>query len=393
MYDFDEIIDRKNTGSYKWQVGEQELPMWVADMDFRTAPEIIEALKKQVDHGIFGYSVVPEEWYEAYQGWWHRRHGFAIQKDWLIFCTGVVAAISSIVRKVTTVAENVIVLTPAYNIFFNSIFNNGRNIVESPLRYEQGTYRIDWEDLEKKCQDPQSTLLILCNPQNPTGNIWDRATLARIGGLCYQNHVIVLSDEIHCDLTLPGKEYVPFASVNEINQKNSITCMAPGKTFNLAGLQSAAVCIPEPQLRHKVWRGLNTDEVAEGNIFAAQAAIAAFEKGEEWFLQLQGYLAENRRRAEQYLAERIPKLRAVHGEATYLLWIDCSAMGLPSDQLAERIRSHTGLYLSEGCEYRGNGADFLRMNLACPRSRLEDGLERLQRAIEQICCEMEAESL
>lgn len=382
MYHFDQEIDRRNTDSYKWNVEEHELPMWVADMDFETAPEIIEALKKRVGHGVFGYPVIPDAWYEAYQGWWSKRHGFEMQKDWLMFCTGVVAAISSIVRKVTTVAENVIVMTPAYNIFFHSIYNNGRNILENRLIYEDGTYRIDWEDLEEKCKNPQSTLLILCNPQNPTGQIWDRQTLARIGEICYKNHVIVLSDEIHCDLTLPGTEYVPFASVNEINRKNSITCIAPTKTFNIAGIQSAAVCVPDAVLRHKVWRGLNTDEVAEGNVFAADAAIAAFEKGEGWLEELRGYLAENRRLAEEYIDTQITGLRAVHGEATYLLWIDCSALGIPSNQLAKTIRKSTGLYLSSGREYRGDGVNFLRMNLACPKSRLEDGLERLKKAVE-----------
>lgn len=382
MYHFDQEIDRRNTDSYKWNVEEHELPMWVADMDFETAPEIIEALKKRVEHGVFGYPVIPDAWYEAYQGWWSKRHGFEMQKDWLMFCTGVVAAISSIVRKVTTVAENVIVMTPAYNIFFHSIYNNGRNILENRLIYEDGTYRIDWEDLEEKCKNPQSTLLILCNPQNPTGQIWDRQTLARIGEICYKNHVIVLSDEIHCDLTLPGTEYVPFASVNEINRKNSITCIAPTKTFNIAGIQSAAVCVPDAVLRHKVCRGLNTDEVAEGNVFAADAAIAAFEKGEGWLEELRGYLAENRRLAEEYIDTQITGLRAVHGEATYLLWIDCSALGIPSNQLAKTIRKSTGLYLSSGREYRGDGVNFLRMNLACPKSRLEDGLERLKKAVE-----------
>lgn len=382
MYHFDQEIDRRNTDSYKWNVEEHELPMWVADMDFETAPEIIEAMKKRVEHGVFGYPVIPDAWYEAYQGWWSKRHGFEMQKDWLMFCTGVVAAISSIVRKVTTVAENVIVMTPAYNIFFHSIYNNGRNILENRLIYEDGTYRIDWEDLEEKCKNPQSTLLILCNPQNPTGQIWDKETLVRIGEICYQNHVIVLSDEIHCDLTLPGTEYVPFASVNEINRKNSITCIAPTKTFNIAGIQSAAVCVPDAVLRHKVWRGLNTDEVAEGNVFAADAAIAAFEKGEGWLEELRGYLAENRRLAEEYIDTQITGLRAVHGEATYLLWIDCSALGIPSNQLAKTIRKSTGLYLSSGREYRGDGVNFLRMNLACPKSRLEDGLERLKKAVE-----------
>lgn len=384
MSQFDELIDRRGTQSYKWDIAENELPMWVADMDFQTAPAIIDALKKRVEHGVFGYSIVPDEWYVAYMEWWSRRHQFQMQKEWLIFCTGVVPAISSTVRKLTSPAENVIVITPAYNIFFNSIYNNGRNIVECELKYELGKYELDYEDLEEKCQNPQSTLLILCNPHNPTGIIWTKAQLARIGEICARNHVTVLSDEIHCDLTLPGTEYTPFAAASPICEQISVTCIAPTKTFNIAGLQSAAVCIPNEVLRHKVWRALNTDEVAEGNAFAADVAIAAFSQGESWLNELREYLAKNRSYAESYISENIPALHAVKAKATYLLWIDCKKLGICSDELAEIIREKTGLYLSEGCEYRGDGRDFLRMNLACPMSRLEDGLQRLKRAVEEI---------
>lgn len=383
-FDFDKEIDRRNTGSLKWDVKENELPMWVADMDFEAAPAIIEALQRKVNHGIFAYSVVTDEWYDAYIGWWHRRHGFEIKKDWLIFCTGIVPAISSMVRKLTSPAENVIIISPTFNLFFNSTYNNGRNIVECSLNYENGEYSIDFSDLEKKCENPQSTLLILCNPQNPSGNIWTKEELARIGEICYRNHVVVISDEIHCDLTLPGKKYTPFASVSKICEQNSVTCIAPTKTFNIAGLQTAAVVVPNEVLRHKVWRGLNTDEIAEGNVFSIDATIAAFKFGEPWLNELNEYIANNRRFAEEYIDDSIPKLRAVRGEATYLLWIDCEKTGMSSDELAERIRRETGLFLSEGCEYRGNGAGFLRMNLACPKSRLEDGLNRLRQGIEAI---------
>ncbi|MDE7045685.1 MAG: aminotransferase class I/II-fold pyridoxal phosphate-dependent enzyme, partial [Acetatifactor sp.] len=280
MYNFDKMTDRRGVGSLKWDVPERELPMWVADMDFETAPEVSEAIRTRAEHGIFGYSVVTDDWYEAYIRWWKRRHGLAVEKDWLIFCTGVVPAISSAVRKLTTVGENVLVQTPVYNIFFNSIRNNGRNILESPLVYDGERYSIDFADLEDKLANPQTTLMLLCNPHNPVGKIWDRETLARIGELCARHHVLVLSDEIHCDLTDPGCEYVPFASVSEVCRDNSITCMAPTKTFNLAGMQTAAVMVPDPVIRHKLNRGLNTDEVAEPNAFAVGAAVAAFEKGE-----------------------------------------------------------------------------------------------------------------
>lgn len=384
MNRFDEITNRRNTESYKWDVKDNELPMWVADMDFQTAPCVLQMLKKRVEHGIFGYSVVPDSWYEAYQNWWSRRHDFDIDKDWLIFTTGVVPAISSVVRKITYPAEKVVVITPAYNIFFNSIFNNGRYIVESRLKYESGKYSLDFKDLEDKCSDPQSTLLILCNPHNPTGIIWDKETLAHIGEICKRNNVTVLSDEIHCDITLPGEKYTPFASASDICREISISCIAPTKAFNFAGLQSAAVCIPNPILRHKVWRGLNTDEVAEGNVFACDAAITAFNEGEEWLNELNIYLSDNRKYAEDYIENNIPELMTVKGRATYLLWIDCSKMNMKSDILAEKIRELTGLYLSEGCEYRGDGEHFLRMNLATQRCRVEDGLGRLKKAIQLI---------
>lgn len=384
MNQFDELISRRGTQSYKWNVAENELPMWVADMDFKTSPAIIEALKKRVDHGIFGYSVVPDEWYEAYQEWWERRHQFAIKKEWLIFCTGVVPAISSAVRKLTNVAENVIVITPAYNIFFNSIYNNGRNIVECELKYSQGKYELDYNDLEEKCSDPQSTLLILCNPHNPTGIIWTKDQLIKIGEICERNGVIVLSDEIHCDLTLPEVEYTPFASASDICKQISVTCIAPTKTFNIAGLQTAAVVVSNDVLRHKVWRALNTDEVAEGNVFATDVAIAAFRNGESWLNELREYLAQNRLFAENYIKENISALIPVKGQATYLLWIDCKKLGIRSVELADIIRKKTGLYLSEGEEYRGNGVDFLRMNLACPRKRLEDGLCRLKQVVDEL---------
>lgn len=212
-YDFDQVVDRRNTNSYKWNVKENELPMWVADMDFPAAPEIRKALQERLDHGVFGYADLPEEWYDAYINWWGRRHGFTIEKDWLLFSTGVLPSLSSIVRKLTTPAENVLVMTPVYNHFFSSILNNGRNALESLLVYEDGAYHIDFADLEAKLADPQTSMMILCNPQNPAGIIWDRATLARIGELCTKHGVLVVSDEIHCDLTDPGKEYIPFASV------------------------------------------------------------------------------------------------------------------------------------------------------------------------------------
>lgn len=380
-YNFDEPVNRRNTHSLKWDVKERELPMWVADMDFQTAPEIQEAIRERAAHGVFGYSIVPEEWYQAYMGWWERRHHFSMEKEWLVFCTGVVPAISSMVRKLTTAGENVLVQTPVYNIFFNSIVNNGRNIAESPLRYDGNTYRMDFEDLERKLSDPQTTLMILCNPHNPVGRIWSREELEQVGGLCRKYHVTVISDEIHCDLTSPGQEYIPFASVSENCKNTSITCMAPTKAFNLAGLQTAAVAVPNPNLRHKVWRGLNTDEVAEPNSFAVEAAVAAFMKGEAWLDSLREYIQENKNFVENFLKKEDLHIRLVPSQATYLLWLDCREMHGSAGEFTQYLREHTGLYLSEGKQYGENGSSFIRMNIACSRSRLEDGLERLAEGV------------
>lgn len=380
-YDFDSVINRRGTGSLKWDVKENELPMWVADMDFRTAPEITDAIEKRVLHGVYGYSVMPEEWYDAYTGWWKDRHGLVMERDGLIFCTGVVPAISSAVRKLTTPAEKVLIQTPVYNIFFNSILNNGRQVEECPLRYENGVYDIDLEELEEKLSDPQVTLMILCNPHNPVGKIWDRNILAKIGALCAKYGVTVLSDEIHCDITDPDCAYVPFASVNEECAGISVTAIAPTKAFNLAGLQTAAVYVKDKKLRHKMWRGLNTDEVAEPNAFAVTAAVAAFTKGGEWLDELRAYLFENKRIVREFLEKELPQVRLTPSQATYLLWLDCGAVTDRSKALAEFIRSETGLFLSHGEQYGGNGNRFLRLNIACPKQVLKDGLSRLKTGI------------
>lgn len=392
MYQFDQVTDRRGTGSYKWDVAEGELPMWVADMDFQTAPEIIEALQERCEHGVFGYHIVTDDWYEAYQSWWSRRHHITFERDWLIFCIGIVPAISSTVRKLTTVGENVLVQTPVYNIFFNSIRNNGRNILESPLVYDGKEYSVDFEDLESKLSDPQTTLMLLCNPHNPVGKIWDRETLQHIGELCAKHHVLVLSDEIHCDLTDPGYEYIPFASVSEVCRENSITCISPTKAFNIAGLQTAAVMVPNPVIRHKLNRGLNTDEVAEPNSFAIQAAVAAFNRGETWLEELRQYLADNKQYVREYVAGEIPKIRVVPSHATYLLWLDCSGITEDAGELTRFIRKETGLYLTEGEEYGKVGKSFIRMNPACPRQLLEDGLNRLKTALDKLNCENKCHS-
>lgn len=381
-YNFDQQIDRRGTYSLKWEVPETELPMWVADMDFETAPEVKEAIRKRAQHEAFGYTIVPEEWYHAIQNRWQVRYHFQMNKEWLIFCTGVVPAISSIVRKLTTVGEKIVLLTPVYNIFFNSIVNNGRYTVECPLIYKEKEYHVNFSALERELSDPQSSMLIFCNPHNPVGKIWDRETMERIGDLCAKYHVLVVSDEIHCDLTEPGKSYIPFASVSDECRENSITCIAPTKSFNLAGLQAAAVVVPNSYLRHKVWRGLNTDEVAEPNVFAVTTAAAAWTQGENWLNELREYLFQNRGTAAEYLQKQIPEVSLIHAEATYLLWIDCRNVTNNIEDLEQHIRKKTGLYLCAGTEYGKAGEGFLRMNIACPKQTMMEGLHRLKKGID-----------
>ena len=383
-YDFDAVINRRGTDSVKWNVGKNELPMWVADMDFRLAPEIEKAIKKRMDHGVFGYSVIPDEWYEAYINWWKTRHDFKMKKEGLVFCTGVVPAISSIVRKLTTPNENIVIQTPVYNVFFNSVLNNGCRVLESPLIYKNGRYSMDFDDLEKKLSDPQTTLMILCNPQNPAGKIWDRKTLEKVGDLAKKHGVTVVSDEIHCDITEPGKNYVPFASVSEVCREISVSCIAPTKAFNMAGMKSAAVYAENPLLRHKVWRALNTDEIAEPNSFACIAAIAAFSEGGEWLDALRGYISENRKRVYEFVKKEIPEISVVKSDATYLLWLDISKTGMESTEAAAKIREKTGLFLTAGSIYGEAGKYFLRMNIACPKTLLEDGLNRLKKGIKNL---------
>ena len=377
-YDFDRVIDRRNTNSYKWDSEKDVLPLWVADMDFETAPCVKEAIVKKAQFGIFGYSIYGEEWEQSYISWWKRRHNFEIKGEWLIFTTGIIPAISTCVRKLTTAAEKVLVQTPCYNIFFNSIVNNGRVPLESPLAFDGTNYSIDFNRLEKDLSDPQCSLMIICNPQNPTGTIWKKDELARIGELCKKHGVKVISDEIHCDVTVPGKSYIPFAAASDVCASISVSCISPTKCFNIAGINTAAVVVPDEFLRHKVWRGLNTDEVAEPNVFAIDATVAAFNGGEDWLNQLNEYIYENRKFAADYIAQNCKGLSVINAEATYLLWVKLPD-GIDGNVFAQRLKEKTGLFIIGGNEYGKTGENFVRINLACPRSILEDAMERLKK--------------
>lgn len=375
MFDFDRLTDRRGTLSYKWDVKEGELPMWVADMDFETAPAVKSAILRIAEHGIYGYSSTPDAYFEAVKGYFDRRHAAGFDTANMVWSNGVVAAISSMVRRLTHPNESVLIMAPVYNIFYNSILNNGRRVLSSDLVFDGSGYSIDFADLEEKLSRPEVTLMILCNPHNPTGNIWSPEELARIGSLAARYSVTVISDEIHCDITRHGCEYTPFYSVNEECKRISVTAVAPSKTFNIAGLQSATLVIADPLLRYRVFRGINNDEVGEPNAFSVAAGIAAYTECDEWVDSLRAYLFENRDIAEARIREL--GLNPVRADATYLLWVDISAVSDDSVGFTERLREATGLYVSEGAEYGEPGRKFIRINLATQRTRLYDGLGRL----------------
>ncbi|MCR4892725.1 MAG: pyridoxal phosphate-dependent aminotransferase [Lachnospiraceae bacterium] len=380
-FDFDKLIDRRNTNSMKWHVEEGELPMWVADMDFETAPAIKESLQQRVNQGVFGYSCMPDEWAEAYRTWWKTRYNTDIQKEELFFCTGVIPAISSIIRKVTSPAEKVLVQSPVYHMFYHCTEDNGRQVAENTLIYRDGSYHIDWEDLEEKIKDPQTSLFLLCNPHNPTGQIWDRETLIRLGELCAENGVLVVSDEIHCDLTDPGFTYVPYASLPDNIRKNSIICLAPTKTFSIPGIQTAAIQISDPILRHKIQTAVRDDNIGSPNVFSTDAAIAAYTRGGPWLDSVREYIFHNKEYIRDYLTQHIPEIKAVPSEATYLLWLDCTALTEDSRIFSKFIREETGLFLSDGWAFGTGGESFLRMNTAAPMSRIQDAMKRLDKAV------------
>ena len=378
-YDFDRVVDRRGTYSIKWEVEPGELPMWVADMDFQTAPQITEAIIKRAQHGVFGYTLIEDEWYDAYQNWWKTRHEWSIEKEWLIFCTGVVPAISSIVRKMTTTAEKVVVMTPVYNIFFNSIINNGRFILESPLHYENGAYEIDFADLEEKLSDPQASLLILCNPHNPIGKIWDRGTLAKIGELCAKHHVLVLSDEIHCDLIRTGLRHTPLGKIMP-DYDRLITCMSASKTFNLAGLMHSNIIIRDAEERARFQdRDKNIGAV---NPLSIAAHKAAYEHGGPWLEQLKAYVDGNLALVDQFLKENIPGAKFTIPESTYFAWVDLREVLPEVEDLPDFFANKAGVLLEGGDGlFVGNARGHIRLNLAMPRATVQTGLERIAEAI------------
>lgn len=383
-YDFDTPILRRGTDSYKWDSAERAdiLPMWVADMDFRTAPAIVEALRRRVEHGIFGYTRVPESYYTAVTDWFARRHGWAIEREWIIYTSGVVPAISAVIKALTQPGDKVLVQTPVYNCFFSSIRNNGCEMVSSPLRFTGGTYSIDYDDLERKAADPAVKLMLLCNPHNPAGRVWQREELLCIGEICIRHGVTVVADEIHCEIVLPAYRYTPFASVAEEFLHNSVTCVSPSKAFNIAGLQIANIVCADADRRAKIDRAINDNEVCDVNPFGVIATQAAYNAGEEWLEQLIAYLHANYLYMREFFREHLPQFPVATLEGTYLVWVDCRALGLRSEALEQRLIDEVGLWLNAGTMYGAEGEGFMRWNIACPRTTLAEGLRRFAKFAE-----------
>jgi cystathionine beta-lyase len=376
-YDFDKTIDRRATNSYKWDSApEGVLPMWVADMDFRTAPAIIDALQKRVAHGIFGYTRVPDAYYDAVTSWFSRRHGWDIDREWIIYTSGVVPAVSAVIKALTVPGDKVIVQTPVYNCFFSSIRNNGCEIVSNPLRRTADTYEMDFDALERCATDPRAKVMLLCNPHNPAGRVWTPDELTRLGNICLRNGVTVVADEIHCELVYQGFKYTPFASLSDAFLHRSVTCVSPSKAFNIAGLQIANIVAFDNDLRSRIDKAININEVCDVNPFGVAATIAAYNEGEEWLNQLVDYLHGNYEAMAEFCRRELPEFPITRLEGTYLVWMDCSSLGMPSDALEHALLDDARLWLNAGTMYGAEGEGYMRWNIACPRSVMLDGLNR-----------------
>ena len=382
-YDFVNAPDRSMTDSVKWHVKKGDLPMSIADMDFKTAPEIIAAMKEKISLGVFGYEWPEDDYFNAVADWYEKEHGHRPEQEWLIFTTGVVPAISAVVRRISHIGDNVLVQAPVYNVFYNSIENNGRHVLSNDLQFDGSNYTVDWEDLEQKLALPLTTLMIFCNPHNPVGKVWTQAEVQKIADLCFKHHVVLLSDEIHGDLVREGPDYTPAFSVNGPARDNVISLVSPSKTFNVAALHAATAIVPNSNLRAMVNRGLNSDEVAEPNLLAIPGTIAAYEHGHDWLQALIKQLNVNFTYAQEFIGNNLPQVKVVSGKATYLIWLDVEQISTDSQELADYLERKTGLVLSPGSIYRGNGHNFLRMNLACPLAMVKDGLERLKTGLTQ----------
>ncbi|MBD3307525.1 putative C-S lyase [candidate division KSB3 bacterium] len=388
-YDFDTVIDRRNTNCYKWDlaekmVGTQDvLPLWVADMDFQSPPAVIDALKNRVEHGIFGYTAIPDSCYEAVINWMHTRHGWKIEKDWIVFTPGVVSAFHWAVKAYTHPGDNVVVQPPVYFPFFKAVNFNGCHLNENQLRYENGTYRIDFDDLEQRLES-RTKLLLFCTPHNPVGRVWTREELTRLAELCLERNIILCSDEIHSDIIFRDACHIPTATLSQDIAQNTVTCSAANKTFNIAGLKTGFMIIPNPRLREEFLHAQQSTGVSSSSLFGGIATDAAYTHGEPWLQQLLQYLEDNLTFLEQFLSERIPQIKLVRPEGTYIAWLDCQALGLDDDGLKNFMLHEANVWLNDGPTFGNGGSGFQRLNFGCPRSILAEALQRIETAVNRL---------
>ena len=373
-YDFESVIDRHNTNCVKWDYFDDDIPMWVADMDFKVAPPIQDAILRRANHPVYGYTIAPDELFEAYINWWDTRYDLKLSREDMAYSIGVMPSISSMIRCLTDVGDEILIQSPVYHVFFYVIEENDRKVLENELIYENDEYKIDFNDLDDKLSKVK--LMILCNPHNPVGKIWSESDLARIAELCKKHDVIVISDEIHCDLTDPGLKYNPFRDGD-----NVIRCLSPSKSFNVAGFQSSIVQTTNAELLEKIKTQMHVDNSDACNVFAASAVMAAYNESGEWLDELREVLFKNKQIVGDYLESDLPVIKLVPSDATYLLWLDCSALNVSSKVLSEFLRTNQGLFLSAGSDFGQCGDNFLRMNIACPEKLLKEGLGRLKAGV------------
>lgn len=381
-YDFSRPTERRGTDSYKWDSAPEAdiIPLWVADMDFETFPGITEALQRRVAHGIFGYTRVPEAYYEAVCNWFGKRHGWHINREDIIYTSGVVPAVSAVIKALTLPGDQVIVQGPVYNCFFSSIRNNGCETVSNSLIYnkEELRYEIDFDDLERKLAHERARLMLICNPHNPGGRVWTRDELTHVAELCHKYGVRVVSDEIHCELTLYDNEYVPFGSLPDELSRDSITCCSPSKAFNTAGLQIANIVCRDAEVRNRIDRAININEVCDVNPFGVIALQAAYsDEGYEWLTQLRAYISSNYDLLRERFARELPKCKVMRMEGTYLAWIDCSELHMSSDEIEEMLMHENKVWVNAGSMYGTEGAAFIRINMACTSELLNEGITRI----------------
>ena len=379
-YDFDELVERRGTGCVKWDEGPSHdvIPLWVADMDFKAAPAIQEAVRKRAEHGVFGYTVVGDEYYEAIISWFQRRHNWTIRREEILYTTGVVPAMSVAIKAFTMPGEKVLILSPDYNCFFSSVRNNGCEVLETILLRKGNTFEVDYDDFEMKCADEKTTVFLLCNPHNPCGRVWTKTELERMNDICMRHGVKVVSDEIHCELIMPGYKFQPFAAVSEQCRQNSVILNSPSKSFNIAGLQAANIICAQPEWRRRLDRAININEVCDLNPFGPVALIAAYNESEDWLDALREYLWGNYQTLCAFATEHLPKWKVCHLEGTYLPWVDITATEMTSQAYCDCLLSEAKVWVNPGTMYgHDSGEGYIRLNIACPRSRLLEALERI----------------